>query len=58
MRINWLLVVAIVAGLVLGGVALSESWSPPATTAADPVKTISKREWNRMKGRWAKETDK
>jgi len=58
MCFKWLLAIAVIAGLVGTGVALSHNSSPPAATPADQVKTISKREWNRMKGRWAKETDK
>jgi hypothetical protein len=56
MGIKWPLAVAVVAGLV--GVALSQRSSQPAATPVDEVKTISKREWNRMKRQWAREADK
>jgi len=58
MRIKWLLAIAVIAGVVGTGVALSQISSQPAATPVDTVKTISKREWNRMKGQWARETDK
>jgi hypothetical protein len=61
MRNKWLLAIAVIAGLaglVGTGVAFSQNPSPPATTPTEKVKTISKREWNRMKGQWAKQTEK
>ena len=58
MRIKWLLAIAVIAGLVGTGVAFSQNPSPPAATPTEKVKTISKREWNRMKGQWAKQTEK
>jgi hypothetical protein len=58
MRIKWLFAIAVIAGVVGTGVALSQNSSPPPATPVDSVKTISKREWNRMKGQWARETDK
>jgi hypothetical protein len=58
MRIKWLLAAAVIAGLVGTGVALSQHSSQPAATTTEKVKTISKREWNKMKEQWAKQTDK
>jgi hypothetical protein len=53
--IKWLLAMAVIAGI---GVALSQRQSQPAAAPAEKVTTISKREWFRMKGQWAKQTDK
>ena len=49
MTIRWLLALALVAGLVGTGVAFSQSTPQPTVTTADKVKTISAREWRRMK---------
>ena len=58
MRLKWLLAIAVIAALVGTGVAFSQNPSQPAATPTEKVKTISKREWNKMKGQWAKQTDK
>jgi hypothetical protein len=58
MRLKWLLAMAVIAALVGTGVAFSQHPSQPASAQTEKVKTISKREWNKMKGQWAKQTDK
>jgi hypothetical protein len=58
MRIKWLLAMAVIAGLVGTGIAFSQNRSQPAVPPNDKVKSISKREWNKMKEQWAKQTDK
>jgi hypothetical protein len=58
MRFKWLLAFALIAGLVGTGVAFSQGTPQPKVTAADKVKTISAREWNRMKRQWSKQTAK
>jgi hypothetical protein len=58
MSIRWLLAIALVAGLVGTGVAFSQSAPQPKATSADKVKTISARQWNRMKRQWSKQTEK
>jgi hypothetical protein len=58
MRIKWLLAIAVIAGLVGTGVAFSQNSPTPTATPTEKIKTISKREWNRMKGQWAKQTEK
>jgi hypothetical protein len=58
MRIKWLLVMAVIAGLVGTGIAFSQNRSQPAAPPTDKVKSISKREWNKMKEQWAKQTDR
>jgi hypothetical protein len=63
MRVKWLLAIAVIAAIIGGGVAFSQhrsSQDPSTTATASPekVRTISKREWNRMIGQWAKQTDK
>ncbi len=60
MSIRWLLAMALVAGLVGTGVAFSQS--PPQAqakaTTTEKVKTISARQWSRMKRQWSKQTVK
>jgi hypothetical protein len=56
--IKWLLAIAVIAGIVGTGVAFSQNRSPPAAEPVPKVTNISKREWNRMKVQWAKQTDK
>jgi hypothetical protein len=58
MRMKWFLAIAVIAGLIGTGVAFSQNSPAPAATSTEKVKTISKREWNRMKGQWAKQTEK
>jgi hypothetical protein len=58
MRLKWFLAIAVMAGLIGTGVAFSQNPSPAPPTTTEKVKAISKREWNKMKRQWAKQTDK
>lgn len=58
MRMKWFLAAAVIVGLVGTGVAFSQNSSQPTATPTEKVKTISKREWSKMKEQWAKQTDK
>jgi hypothetical protein len=60
MSIRWLLAMALVAGAVGTGVAFSQSASEAQAkaTTTEKVKTISARQWSRMKRQWSKQTVK
>jgi hypothetical protein len=58
MRLKWPLAIAVIAAMIGTGVAFSQNPSQPTATSGAKVKTISKREWNKMKVQWAQQTDK
>jgi hypothetical protein len=60
MSIRWLLAMALVAGAIGTGVAFSQSASEAQAkaTTTEKVKTISARQWSRMKRQWSKQTVK
>jgi hypothetical protein len=60
MSIRWLLAMALVAGAVGTGVAFSQSAleAQAKATTTETVKTISARQWSRMKRQWSKQTVK
>ena len=60
MSIRWLLAMALVAGAVGTGVAFSQSAqeAQAKATSTEKVKTISARQWSRMKRQWSKQTVK
>jgi len=59
MRTRWLLAIALAVGVIGTGVAFSQNTpQPKAAATTEKVKTISARQWNRMKRQWSKQTEK
>ena len=53
--IRKLLAAAVCVSIITSSIAFAQN-APPSTT--EKVKTITQREWNRMKVQWAKEKEK